>query len=69
MKITFNFIEIGNAAFQDDAGFKGARSHEIARIMRKAVDKFEGDGIKDGSEFVLYDYNGNSVGACTVKGK
>lgn len=50
-------IELGNAAFEDDAG------REVARIMRVAASRIEhGD-----TEFILHDTNGQSVGAFAMR--
>lgn len=62
-KITIT-IDTGNAAFDD-----GAFGIEVARILRNMAediaDETEPEGI-NGKR--LYDYNGNRVGAVTVKG-
>ena len=53
-------INTDNAAFHDDDGvLEGAR--EIARILRRMADEFEGDGTASDPR----DYNGHAVG--TVK--
>lgn len=50
-------IELGNAAFEDDAG------REVARIMRVAASRIEhGD-----HDFMLHDINGNPVGAFAMR--
>jgi hypothetical protein len=60
MTITIK-IDTGNDAFQD-----GNREAEIARIVARVAREFEDFGAPTQT---VYDYNGNRVGAVTVRGR
>ena len=44
----------------DNAAFEPAPDDEVVRILRALIDRIERDDL--GSEKVLMDYNGNTVG-------
>lgn len=59
MRVTIE-IKCDNAAFGSDPQF------EVARILRKLSDNLEDNGM--GDEELLFDINGNYVGALSVEG-
>ena len=60
---TFNLtIEANNAAFED-----AGAGNEVARILRELADRLEDSPLVDGDEYLLRDYNGNTVGKAEVK--
>lgn len=53
----------------ENAAFEGPnKDTEIARLMQKIADRFS-EGGSDYAKGNLRDYNGNTVGTVTVRGK
>ncbi len=42
---------------------------EVARILRKLANQIERNGLQDGADFPLIDYNGLEVGFCDITDK
>ena len=56
-------IEMDNAAF---GNVPSERGEEVARIVRKAADRFADRGLAAKDSGGLMDYNGNTVGGWKV---
>lgn len=52
-------IDMDNAAFE---GPPWARAQEVGRLLTKAIEDIEDDGVSTGDRAVLFDHNGNRVG-------